>query len=180
MIQGFRKALETSDLWLLRKEETTDYNRGLFQRVWEEALNKWRAEQAAIAAVETASTDSESNVTSSNPQMLKADSSTDVSVASTSNTQRPISAEQLAKEHKKKKEKEEKKEEDKPKPPLVKILLKVYGLYILIAQLIMVVYVFLYYLNPCLLWCVFFLCLEKTFPLEYYSLTKFKLISFNS
>ena len=47
VIRGFWKALETSDLWLLRKEETTDYNRNLFAQQWEEAVKRWRTEQVA-------------------------------------------------------------------------------------------------------------------------------------
>ena len=136
MIRGFRKALLTTDLWLLRKEETTDYNRSLFADKWEEAMKRWRAEQVATEAEkisESSLSNSENNVTDSNPQM-NARSSND---AVTNIQRRKQAGQQKTK---------------RGKPPLVKILLKVYGLYILFSQLLMVLYVFFYYVNPCLFW----------------------------
>ena len=104
------------------------------------------AAKEAAKNAETLSTDSESNVTTINPHMQASGSRTDISVASTSNTQQATTSEQQAKEEEKKKKKA------MPNPPLVKALFKVYGPYMLVAQAIMVVYVFLYYLNPCILW----------------------------
>ena len=44
-MKGFRKPLEAVDLWLLRREETTDANHELFAPVWQGELSKWQALQ---------------------------------------------------------------------------------------------------------------------------------------
>ena len=51
VIRGFRRTLRTSDLWLLRREETTEFNRNLFAHRWAVALRKWRTEQEKVQAV---------------------------------------------------------------------------------------------------------------------------------
>lgn len=61
-----------------------------------------------------------------------------------------------AADNEKKEEEEEggKKEEnvDKPQPPLLRTLIRVYGFVMLLAQLSMLIYVFVLFVNPCLLW----------------------------
>ena len=42
--------------------------------------------------------------------------------------------------------------ENKPKPPLIKLLLKVYGPMLLVSQCIVAIYVVAYFCNPLLLW----------------------------
>ena len=102
----------------------------------------WRAEQVATEPEkisESSLANSENNVTDSNPQMRARNSSNSIDTNNAvSNTQRLTQANQQ--------------KAKRGKPPLVKILLKVYGLYILFSQLLMVLYVFLYYVNPCLFW----------------------------
>ena len=147
VIRGFRTALKTSDLWLLRKTETTAYNRELFGPRWEAVMRKWRQEQAA-AEVErkqmeegleaTGAGSVKRTDTSSNPQMTKSGSASG-SLDSRSNNSE--------------KEEEEKKQEP-PRPPLFAMLWRVYGLQFLFGQLLMLIYVFVYFINPCLLWYV--------------------------
>ena len=69
VIRGFWKALETSDLWLLRKEETTAYNRNLFAQKWEEAVKQWRTEQVAKTPMSSTFTDSNSNLADINHRL---------------------------------------------------------------------------------------------------------------
>lgn len=153
VVRGFRKALETSDLWLLRKEETTDYNRNQFADKWEEALKQWRSEQSSKRSEKTRDsslTESENNMTgasTNNPQMNARSSSSSIDANGNSEAMsKPVQKtdEQSARSRK---------AQTNSRPPLVKIIIKVYGLYILFAQVLMVLYVFMYYLNPCLFWC---------------------------
>lgn len=98
----------------------------------------WRAEQVATEAEkisDSSLTNSDNYVADSNQQSTS--NSIDINNV-LSNTQRQTQASQQ--------------QVKREKPPLVKILLKVYGLYILFSQLLMVLYVFLYYVNPCLFW----------------------------
>lgn len=155
VVRGFRKALETSDLWLLRKEETTDYNRHQFANKWEEALKQWRSEQSSKRSEKTRDsslTESENNMTgasTNNPQMNARSSSSNTSFDANGNS------EAMSKPVQKTNEQSVRSRNSKSnsRPPLVKIIIKVYGLYILFAQVLMVLYVFMYYLNPCLFWC---------------------------
>ena len=49
------------------------------------------------------------------------------------------------------KEEAKKEEEEKPQPPLLRTVIRVYGLVMFIAQLSMLDYVFVLVINPCLL-----------------------------
>lgn len=140
MFRGFRKALETSDLWLLRKEETTDYNRYKFANKWEEALKEWRSKETAKESDKMP--DSSLTVSENNPQILERNGIDNNCDKSESKQQTEVNQPSL----------QNKKKVTKSKPPLVKTIVKVYGLYILFAQFLMLLYVLLYYLNPCLLW----------------------------
>ena len=60
VVLGFRKALEACDLWLLREEETTVYNREYFGSTWDGVFRQWREQQAeeqAKAQAEAAAED---------------------------------------------------------------------------------------------------------------------------
>lgn len=246
MVLGFRKALEACDLWLLREEETTEYNREYFGSTWDHVFHEWREEQAAAKAAELEENRRESRAdaptpTGSSEDSLVVDGSMSsldgivvvsnprvgaegapavgdqtpvaeptenpaaangaaphtsqvapepkrskggrakdtisksssqplpevVSVSTKGDTKKGLSKQGSVNESKAMKawekdgelkvtEEEEKKEEEveKPQPPLLRTLIRVYGPVMLIAQLSMLVYVFVLFINPCLLWCV--------------------------
>lgn len=149
MIRGFRKALETSDLWLLRKEETVDFNRNLFAPKWEPAMQQWRMQQAALEAQKK---QQDANAeTTANPRVggIKKSPSPDAKLAP---SETPGNGNKAIENRNGKVEKEEKKNESTPKPPLLKMLLKVYWPPLLLSQLLVVIYVIAYFSNPLLLW----------------------------
>ena len=150
MIRGFWKTLETSDLWLLRKEETVDFNRNVFAPRWEPVLHQWREEQAALEAKKEENAPPQ---TATNPRI---DGVENVPEANGKRKPSPQpSAEKTKEDEKKEKEEAEKKkkeEENKPKPPLMKMLMKVYGPMLIVSQLINLVYVVALFCNPLLLW----------------------------
>ena len=147
VIRGFRTALKTSDLWLLRKTETTAYNRELFGPRWEAVMRRWREGQAAAEQKKKAEEEAEraagfhpvvGSATSSTAKMARAGSAS-ASLESSSN------------ESEKKEENEQR--EKHARPPLFAMLCRVYGSQFLLGQFVMLVYVFVYFINPCLLWC---------------------------
>ena len=149
VIRGFWKALETSDLWLLRKEETVDFNRNVFAPRWEPVLAQWREEQAALEAKKKQNAPPE---TATNPRVDATNPE-----ANGKRTPSPQqSAEKTKEDEKKEKEEAEKKkkkeEENKPKPPLMMMLMKVYGPMLMVSQLINLIYVVALFCNPLLLW----------------------------
>ena len=257
MVLGFRKALEACDLWLLREEETTVYNREYFGSTWDGVFHHWREEQAEEQAQAAAAASAEGEspgasradtpvvasdqstiadgsmssleglVVVANPRVgaeagAGAEADTNASVptkhlqhtstdshtsrvapeiqeeqksgsgrsagqqaakaANPSNKMSPAkviptkkksernsstpevvskegSTNALVKkasekdgEQNEKEEEAKKEEEEKPQPPLLRTLIRVYGLLMLLAQLSMLVYVFVLFINPLLLW----------------------------
>ena len=110
-------------------------------------MRKWRQEQAAAAAERKQKEEGPGAMgsgpvkhrdSSTNPQMTRSES-VGASLESRSNNS------------------EKKEEKEKPvHPPLFKTICTVYGVQFLFGQFVMFVYVFVYYINPCLLWSVYF------------------------
>ena len=189
VVRGFRKTLETSDLWLLRKEETTDFNRSVFAPQWEPVMRQWREQQAELEAAakqkdasrpsgngagalnvngrteDTAAAAGAVTNMSSNPRVdaleraPAANMKRSPSIKKSGNgTGAPADAIEMKTIGYKQVEQEEaatektEEKENKPKPPLIKMLLKVYGPMLLLSQCIVAIYVVTYFCNPLLLW----------------------------
>ena len=167
MIRGFRKSLETSDLWLLRKEETVDFNRDVFSPRWEPVLAQWRVEQAALEAKKKQKAPPQT-ATATNPRADGIENAQEAN-GNGKRTPSPQPSAQKTKEEEEKEKKEEEKrkkkeEEEKPKPPLMNMLMKVYGPLLIVSQLICLIYVVALFCNPLLLWSATVLSLTRLLP----------------
>lgn len=136
VIWGLRKPLSAADLWLLRQEESTVFNRNHFAPNWKLAIHKWRGEKESSRTVNIQKKKAKEIVIIDNPKEMETKSTIDAN------------EENFSKRSRVSKNLESK----KTGPPLIKTLIKVYGIQIFIAHLMMLLYVFAYILNPCLLW----------------------------
>ena len=157
--KGFRTKLETSDLWLLRKEETMAYNREIFTRPFEVAYREWRANLLADATNAKETRD-----------MGAANGQADLELSEMKNGSEPTGAENAATDGladgeattnqkmggKKKGDGEEEhtleKLAEKPIPPLIPLLFKIYGRQLLWPHFLFLLYAFALFSSPIIMW----------------------------
>ena len=164
VIRGFRKTLETSDLWLLRKEETVDFNRNVFAPQWEPVMQQWRIKQVELEAKKNQTAQQTNTCTNPRVDILESATGTNGKRLPRPNKSDNGSGagtdalEMQTLVGDKKEEQEEaamekmEEKETQPRPPLVKMLFKVYGPMLLLSQCIVAIYMVAYFCNPLLLW----------------------------